>query len=387
VAALRKALAQDLAFTELLTQAFTTAPLTKEAAQQARTLLWEHHAARIRRERAAEVQARLVREGIMEMPFHYRLFGQEPPQGRSLWFSLHGGGGTTPQINDSQWENQKRLYRLEEGIYFVPRAPTNTAAMWHHGHIDRMLARIIEDLIVLERVDPDRVFVMGYSAGGDGVYQLAPRMADYFAAAAMMAGHPNDASPLGLRNLPFALQVGGKDTAYNRNGIARLWEKELARLRKEDPTGYPQFVKIYEDKGHWMNREDAVAVPWMAQFRRNPVPDRVVWRQAPVTHDRFYWLAVPPEQARPGALVIVERQGQTITLEKAEGVSRLLLRLDDRLVDLEKPIQVKYQGRILWAGQPSRTIATLIRSLEGRGDPKLMFEAEVVVDLPTSAAK
>ena len=54
---------------------------------------------------------------------------------------------------------------------------------------------------MLGDVDPNRVYIMGYSAGGDGVYQLAPRMADRWAAAAMMAGHPNDASPLGLRNI------------------------------------------------------------------------------------------------------------------------------------------------------------------------------------------
>ena len=40
--------------------------------------------------------------------------------------------------------------------------------------------------IVFEDVDPNRVYLLGYSAGGDGVYQLAPRMADRFAAASMM---------------------------------------------------------------------------------------------------------------------------------------------------------------------------------------------------------
>ena len=53
-------------------------------------------------------------------------------------------------------------------------------------------------MIMLYEVDPNKVYLMGYSAGGDGVYQLAPRMADRFAAAAMMAGHPNETSPLGL---------------------------------------------------------------------------------------------------------------------------------------------------------------------------------------------
>ena len=47
-----------------------------------------------------------------------------------------------------------------------------------------------------------------------------------------------------------------------------------------------------------MNREDASAVPWMAKFRRDPVPKKVVWHQDDVTHDRFYWLAVEPGQAQ-----------------------------------------------------------------------------------------
>ena len=37
--------------------------------------------------------------------------------------------------------------------------------------------RLIENLVVFEGVDPNRVYLLGYSAGGDGVYQLAPRMA------------------------------------------------------------------------------------------------------------------------------------------------------------------------------------------------------------------
>ena len=74
--------------------------------------------------------------------------------------------------------------------------------------------------MLLAGANPDKVYLMGYSAGGDGVYQLAPRMADRFAAASMMAGHPGNASPLGLRNLPFAIFSGADDAAYNRNKVA-----------------------------------------------------------------------------------------------------------------------------------------------------------------------
>jgi hypothetical protein len=285
-------------------------------------------------------------------------------------------------VNDKQWNNQKTLYTVDEGIYLAPRAPTNTWNLWHEAHIDRMFARLIEDLIVLEDVNPNRVYVLGYSAGGDGVYKIAPRMADHWAAAAMMAGHPNGVSMLSLRNVPFALQVGGNDSAYNRNKVGKEYGEKLDALQKDDPKGYEHFVKIHEGKPHWMGGEDKIALPWMAKFTRNPIPDRVVWKQTGTPHDRSYWLAVPAGQGKVGALVAAKRQGQTVEVTAAEGVDKLLIRLDDRMLDLDKPVTVTHAGKPLFTGTPPRTVAVLARTLAGRGDPKLVFDAEVSVDLP-----
>ena len=103
-------------------------------------------------------------------------------------------------------------------------------------------------------------------------------MADCFAAASMMAGHPNEAKPLGLRNLPFAIFVGGDDDAYARNKVAAEWGKMLDELRAEDPAGYPHRTTIYPGLGHWMEGKDKEAIPWMASQSRNPWPDRIVAR-------------------------------------------------------------------------------------------------------------
>ena len=35
--------------------------------------------------------------------------------------------------------------------------------------------------VIKENVNPNKVYLLGYSAGGDGVYQLAPRMANRWA--------------------------------------------------------------------------------------------------------------------------------------------------------------------------------------------------------------
>jgi predicted peptidase len=367
---------------ELADKDFAKFPLTKADAAAAREIIWKAHVALVKKERAAEVKDRLIKEDKLEMPFFYKTFGKKPEAGWSLWISLHGGGGAPKQVNDSQWENQKKLYTVDEGIYLAPRAPTNTWNLWHEAHIDRMFGRLIENLIVLEDVNPDRVYVLGYSAGGDGVYQIGPRMADYWAGAAMMAGHPNGVSLLSLRNVPFALQVGGNDSAYNRNKVGKEYGEMLDKYQKNDLKGYEHFVRIYEGKGHWMDREDKAALPWMAKFTRNPIPDKIVWKQTGPPHDRSYWLAVPKTEAKNDSLVIAKREGQTIEITSAEKTGKLLIRLDDRMADLDKPITVTHAGKELFAGNATRTIATMLRTLTGRGDPKLIFDAEVAVELP-----
>ena len=75
------------------------------------------------------------------------------------------GGGTTSAINDQQWEHQKKLYQFREGIYLTPRAPTNDWDLWHQSEIDVLFAALIEASVAIEDVNPDKIYIMGYSAG------------------------------------------------------------------------------------------------------------------------------------------------------------------------------------------------------------------------------
>ena len=367
-------------------QSFASTPLSKAEAESATRLLAKDLADRLRVERKQEFESRVIKLGDLEMPFAYHIYGKAPERGRSLYISMHGGGGAPKAVNDQQWENQKRLYEPAEGVYVAPRAPTNTWDLWHQSHIDRFFDRLIENFVLFENVDADRVYLMGYSAGGDGVYQVAPRMADRFAAASMMAGHPNESQPHGLRNLPFSIQVGGRDAAYNRNQIAKQWGEQLAKLREEDPQGYEHWVKIYENKGHWMDREDAVAVPWMAKFQRNVFPSRVVWRQDDVTEPRFYWLAVGDDQRKAGQQIMATVKGQTISVASNE-VERLRVLVNDRLLDLDQPIEIVSGDKKLFSGKATRTIAAIDESLRGRADANAACYGQIEVTLTPTPSK
>jgi len=361
----------------------STAPLSRADADAAVKAALRTIADTSRAERAAELKSGVIAVDGARMPIWAAQYGEKSKDGtRSLWISMHGGGGAPAKVNDQQWDNQKRLYRPKDGIYVAPRAPSNEWNLWHQAPVDRCFERLIEDLVICEHVDPDRVYLMGYSAGGDGVYQLAPRMADRLAAASMMAGHPNDARPDGLRNLPFAIHMGAEDGAFDRNKVAAAWGQQLDALAAADPGAYVHHVEIHAGKGHWMDREDASAVPWMAAYVRDPRPAKVVWLQDDVTRPRFYWLAV--DEPKAGQRIVAERQGQEIRILEAPADVKLRIRLDDSMLDLDKDVRVKQGGKELFSGRALRSKETIERVLGERYDPQSAFTAEVRVTTCTS---
>jgi hypothetical protein len=361
---------------ERIPESALSGTLSKEDSKKAIQLLWGELVAKETEGRQKELISKSIKIGAHELKFEERVFGEEPERGHSLWISMHGGGGAPAEVNDRQWKNQIGLYEPEEGIYVAPRAPTDTWDLWHQAQVDDLFQRLIEDYVICRGVDPNRVYLMGYSAGGDGVYQLAPRMADRWAATAMMAGHPNETKPIGLRNIGFALFMGGDDAAYQRNEVAGEWKDQLASLRQSDPAGYRHLVKIYPKTGHWMNRQDREALPWMSSFERTPWPLRIEWLQDDVTHDRFYWLEVSKGNAAAGQRVSAQIEGQTIRIETKD-LKAMTLRLSDKLVDLDRPISVLVNERSVYEGTVERSIRAISQSLAGRADPDAVATALV----------
>ena len=363
-------------------QPFAVLALTKEQAAKARQLLAADDLRQVRRSRAHEWINREIILGKLNMKFDVKVFGDKPATGRSLFISsVLGGGNTATAVNDQQWENQKWLYQPAEGVYIAPRAPNDAWDMWFQPHIDTFFTQLIADAVAFEDVDVNRVYIMGYSAGGDGVFRLAPRLADRWAAAAMMAGHPGDVRADNLRNLPFTLHMGEKDSAYDRNKHAVEWKKLLADLHEQDKEGYVHEVVIQPGMSHWMQRKDAVAVPWMAKFTRNTAPKKVVWAQP--KQQQFYWLAeavvdaASLEKTATARLVAsMEKQEIQISSNSVNGVT---VRLRDDLVNLDQPIKVLMNGKVVFEGKAERNIKTISKTLSERHDAGLMYDAEIVI--------
>ena len=328
--------------------------------------------------RSQEMEYQVIRLKDKKIKFDIKHFGEQGEDGWNLFISLHGGGGTTESENNRLWNRHKTLYELENGILFTPRSPSNTWNMWFQSHVDTFFNRIIQNMIAFHNVDPNKIYIMGRSAGGDGIYQVAPRMADRFAAAAMSAGHPNDSSPLGLRNTAFTIHMGENDSLYNRNDMAVKWGNDLRKLNEEDPEGYRYYIKIYKNKGHWMDNLEASALDWMSDFIRNPYPSKVVWKQGNVLHKRFYWLR--NEDPSFGDLIECNIDDQIITVLSSSS-SKITIQLNDDLVDMDREITVNYLGRQLFKGFVYRDIDIIKRSILEYGDPKSVYYGEIRLTL------
>ena len=365
---------------ELCKQKFANKRLDKTEADKAAAIidsLWLQENAILLKEQWRRLS---ISNDSLTLPCACRTFGMYPKDGRSLYISLHGGGECPKEVNDEQWMNQIYLYQLPEGIYVAPRAPWNTWNMWHRKGLDELFEDLIKACVIFEGVNPNKVYLMGYSAGGDGVWRMAPRMADKWAAAAMMAGHPGNSSQVNLLNLPFTIWMGENDAAYDRNRLAKEKGELLDSLEAANPGKYIHSTNIIKDKGHWMDNMDAAAIEWMAQFRRNPYPQRVIWRQEEVLREHFYWLSAPAEELEHGKTVEASIEGNTINIVRCD-YSRLTISLNDNMIDLDKKITVCYKGKKIITKKPKRTIANLYNPLWKRGDRSYAFPCVIDIEL------
>ena len=194
-----------------------------------------------------------------KMQYMMQVYGNADENGLyPLYIALHGGGGAPEEDNNQQWVSMQEYYtdEIRDGIYVATRGMED---VWNTHFLEdsyRMYDRLIEDMILFHHADPNRVYLMGYSAGGDGVYAIAPRMADRFAGVNMSSGHPNSVSLLNTSSLPFLIQVGIRDY-YSEDAMRSVrgaeFEDTLNGYHEQYGFGYPHRVLVHVPNGHFIN--------------------------------------------------------------------------------------------------------------------------------------
>jgi pimeloyl-ACP methyl ester carboxylesterase len=304
--------------------------------------------------------------------------GTRPPGGWALFIAMHGGGNTPKAVNDSQWKVMQRYYRdhPEAGgyLYVALRAPNDTWNGFYDNYVYPLVANLIREFTVFGDVDPDKVFIMGYSHGGYGAFAIGPKMPDHFAAIHASAGAPTDGETTGktLRNTVFTYMVGEKDTAYGRVERCRKFNENIKELRGNRTDIYPvTFVEI-AGNGH-TGLPDRDLIKEMYPAVRNPVPRELTWLMTDTVIKDFFWLHVS-NPAKEQELDASCRDNR-VTISGANMDDATVL-LDSRLVDFGRPVILEVNGKVSTLKlKPS--LLTLCRTMLERGDPGLAFTAEI----------
>jgi hypothetical protein len=320
-------------------------------------------------------------------PYTVKKVGKRPAAGWPLFIAMHGGGNAPKAVNDSQWEHMQRYYRDQPSVegyqYLALRAPNDTWNGFYADYVPPLVRNLIGQFLLFGDVDPNKVYLMGYSHGGYGAFFIGPKMPDRFAAVHSSAAAPTDGavSPASLRNTRFTFMVGEKDNAYGRRERCEKFNEAVQKLKEQNKGAYPVEMELKAGYGHG-GLPDRGKIKEMYPFTRNPVPRRLTWELTDAVICDFYWLAVP----QPG-------KGQRLDAGVADNVVRVTTRgvkqfelaLDGRLIAWDRALCVSVDGteRTLTA-RPS--FRTLCQTLAERGDPQLAFSWRVRLPAGTAAA-
>ncbi len=294
-------------------------------------------------ERIKEMGDKAITVGDATMKYTLNVRGVEPDGGYPVYIALHGGGGSdTPDLNDSQWKAMQSYYlgSVAEGIYIAPRGVRDTWDTHFNPESYECYKRLLENLAIFYNINPDRIYLTGYSAGGDGVYQISARMADFFAAANMSAGHPNGVDLTNVKNMPLYLQCGENDDAYDRNletvKYSKLENVEAAFIHKGKPHNFVDNgvnKQLMTDGKYY----DTNAVRLLQKHTRNPYPDEIEWNLSLKKSDRFYYV----QSKSTEGTVTVKHDGNKFTVT---GECDAIF-VNSLMIDTAKPIAVEYNGK------------------------------------------
>ena len=230
-------------------------------------------------QRQKEINSKVIScQKNQTLRWYEEVIGSPSYGGYALFICLHGGGQGTAAMNDGQWKN---IIPFEKGgfqngtIAVACRGITNTWNLHFVNESYPAITRLIEDYIIFRGVDPNRVYLMGFSAGGDGTYALSQRIPHLLAACSPQGGHPNGVSTINICNCPIYLAAGEKDGAFKRNEVCVEYYKKIIEVVGGSPHSFQCWKvprKSFFNGSKSLSQTNETAFTFMYSHQRNPHP-------------------------------------------------------------------------------------------------------------------
>ncbi len=279
-----------------------------------------------------------------------------------------------------------------------------------HQDVLQTLRRVL----LLAPIDPDRVYMTGFSRGGHGSWDVGLRQTGRFAAIFPRAGtmvHTGGYVRTGgvflenAHDLPVMVAWGMKDAEAiaegNDEAVRRLtkWKYTVNPVRHVDRAhervttvadmhafasahsrkAFPErLVKVantpWDARHYWLEIARRLGEPWSEKEKlrlsaKTPPAPGIATR-------RVVWRTVAKRMCRIEAV----RKGNKFQI-KTKRVKRLRLLWNREIIDESKPVVVKAKGRELFRSHVTRNIAFTIQEFLRTGDGARLMDGEIVFDV------
>lgn len=235
----------------------------------------------------------------------------------------------------------------------------------------RGLVDALAETFRAHEVDRDRILLLGRDQGAPQAEIMAALLPHFFAGLALLPATARSGSVEGTVDPP----------ALPSPGVLR---DLLAQSRLQQLVPVQSCAALDEALG-WLDALPAREA-YPLSFAASPLVPGAA---------RFCWVQVREEFEPIGAgtgpawlAVAVDREENRIDL-RARGVHRVDLYLNDRIVDLDRPILVRHLGEDrVYRFEAERSLATLLENFARNPDPRALFPAMIRgIDLPPAARR
>lgn len=318
----------------------------------------------------------------------------DPARPYGLIVCLHGAGFTGDTYL-TRW-----VPRLKDGYVLV--CPTMSYGTWWTRQAEELVLATIATIQSRYHIDPDRIFLTGMSNGGIGAWIIGMHRADRFAGIAPMAGGIDRVLyPFldNLRNTSVYVIHGLYDTVMpvwlSRELVNEMASRGIRYVYREHNYRHPHAG------GHFFPREELPPlIEWFDVQRRQPLPRHVtVVRDATHLH-RFSWVRIDmTERIAAFSDDLIDSRdalidGQVYARLEARirepnvieivtrHVRRLSLFLNQKLVDMAKPVIVRINGVVQYADMVHPRLRTLLHEARLRNDTSVLYSVHLPLDVP-----
>ncbi|MBN2489515.1 MAG: hypothetical protein JXQ29_01510 [Planctomycetes bacterium] len=357
----------------------------------------------LRRRRVYEPEQAL-RGKLNSYPFSgYHLWvpaGYDPDEPTPLVVCLHPSGGSNGRRYIETFWGRPELG--EAAIVFAPDWPyAEGVPRWSaRRHLERTY-RVIGDVIFHQfNIDRNRIFLDGASDGGTEAWILASHYAHLFAGLILRAGPPPEGSADGIGS-------GAGESEFLSRNLRNLevlffdhpgiWEgRRTTRHALENELG--ENTRRFEVVGlegatpeEALRQAGAIMAAGVLDFvqrtRRDPYPRFIDWTVKERYLQRVYWVRSLDEEPSlnrtdlPNFQVYLRPSDNRVEIE-SHRIRAFEIALNDALLDLSRPVTIAINDRIVFHGQPARSLARIFANVARSGDWTDVFPWVVRVEVP-----